>query len=63
MERLKAIPVVALTSSRETTDLTEFYRSGVNAYVVKPLGFSAFMKAVNQLGIFWAAVNEPPAES
>ena len=59
-EHLKMIPVVALTSSRETPDLIEFYRYGVNAYVVKPVDFSEFMTAVNQLGIFWAAVNEPP---
>src|SRR5271166_6152117 len=56
----KTIPVVALTSSRETPDLVEFYKHGVNAYVVKPVDFSEFMKAVKGLGIFWAAVNEPP---
>jgi len=59
-ERLKLIPVVILTSSRETPDLTDFYKHGVNAYVVKPVGFAEFMKAVQQLGIFWAVVNEPP---
>ena len=59
-ENLKTIPVVVLTSSRETPDLVEFYKHGVNAYVVKPVGFSEFMQAVKQLGIFWAAVNEPP---
>src|SRR3984893_5364225 len=59
-ERLKLIPVVVLTSSRETPDLTEFYKHGVNAYVVKPVDFSEFVQAVKQLGIFWAAVNEPP---
>ena len=57
---LKAIPVVVLTSSRETPDLIEFYKHGVNAYVVKPVDFSDFMKAVRRLGVFWAAVNEPP---
>jgi CheY-like chemotaxis protein len=59
-ENLKTIPVVVLTSSRETPDLIEFYKHGVNAYVVKPVDFSEFMKAVQQLGVFWAAVNEPP---
>jgi CheY-like chemotaxis protein len=59
-ERLKMIPVVVLTSSRETPDLIEFYKHGVNAYVVKPVGFAEFMKAVRELGIFWAVVNEPP---
>src|ERR1700704_683861 len=59
-ENLRNIPVVALTSSREAPDLTEFYRYSVNAYVVKPVRFDEFMKAVQQLGVFWAAVNEPP---
>ena len=61
-ENLKSIPVVALTSSRETTDLLEFYRHGVNAYVVKPVNFAEFMQAIKQLGDFWMSVNEPPPQ-
>ena len=59
-ENLKIIPVVALTSSRETPDLVEFYKYGVNAYVVKPVDFAEFMNVIKHLGIFWAAINEPP---
>jgi CheY-like chemotaxis protein len=58
--RLKTIPVVVLSSSRETPDLAECYQQGVNAYVVKPVDFKDFMQAVQQLGLFWAAINEPP---
>ncbi|MEY2562229.1 MAG: hypothetical protein QOH88_422 [Verrucomicrobiota bacterium] len=57
---LKTTPVVVLTSSREEPDLIESYKYGVNAYVVKPVDFSEFIKAVKRLGIFWAAINEPP---
>lgn len=57
---LQMIPVVILSSSREIPDLVECYKHGVNAYVVKPVDFGEFMKAVKQLGIFWAAINEPP---
>jgi CheY-like chemotaxis protein len=57
---LKTIPVVVLTSSRETPDLLEFYRHGVNAYVVKPVSYAEFTRAVQQLGVFWGTVNEPP---
>ena len=57
---LKTIPVVGLSSSREMPDLLEFYEHGVNAYVVKPVDFSDFMKAVKGIGLFWVAVNEPP---
>jgi CheY-like chemotaxis protein len=59
-EHLKMIPVVVLTSSREEPDLIESYQHGVNAYVVKPVDFSDFIRAVKRLGIFWAAINEPP---
>ena len=59
-ERHRTIPVVVLTSSREERDLVDSYRLGVNAYVVKPVGFQAFLDAVRELGAFWAVVNEPP---
>ena len=58
-KHLKIIPIVVLTSSRETPDLVGCYQHGVNAYVVKPVDFAEFMKAVKQLGIFWVAINEP----
>ena len=57
---LNTIPVVMLTSSREEQDLVRSYKLGANAYVVKPVDFSAFIDAVRQLGAFWAIVNEPP---
>lgn len=59
-ENLKLIPVVILTSSREERDMLKSYQLGVNAYVVKPVDFKEFMKAVEELGIFWALINEPP---
>lgn len=62
-EDTRAIPVVVLTSSREEPDLRECYRLGVNAYVVKPVDFQAFMNAVKDLGTFWAILNEPPPGS
>ena len=57
---LRSVPVVMLTSSREEGDLMQSYELGVNAYVVKPVGFGDFMNAVKQLGGFWALVNEAP---
>ncbi len=62
-EKLKTIPVIVLTSSREAPDLAECYEFGVNAYVVKPVDFQDFIKAVKELGVFWAAINEPPPYS
>ena len=62
-EKLKLTPVVILTSSREEKDRIEGYRLRVNAYVVKPIDFHEFVKAVRELGIFWAIINEPPPGS
>jgi CheY-like chemotaxis protein len=59
-QRLRYIPVVVLTSSREERDVIESYRLGVNAYVVKPVNFTEFITAVKELGAFWAIINEPP---
>lgn len=59
-ERLRYIPVVMLTSSREDQDIADCYRLGVNAYVVKPLDFLEFAQTVQGLGHFWACCNEPP---
>lgn len=60
---LKSIPVVMLTSSREEQDLIRSYELGVNAYVVKPVDFHEFVRAIADLGIFWAVLNEPPPGS
>lgn len=60
---LKMIPVVVMTSSREEQDLLNSYQLGVNAYVVKPVKFQAFVDAVEQVGAFWAVINEPPPGS
>ena len=62
-ERLKMIPVVVLTSSREEMDKIRSYKSGANAYVVKPMNFQLFVNAVRELGVFWAIINEPPPGS
>ena len=61
-EQMRLIPVVVLTSSRESRDLKECYRIGVNAYVVKPVRFLEFVEAVKQIGVFWALINESPLE-
>jgi two-component system response regulator len=55
--RTKAVPVVMLTSSRGERDIVESYRLGVNGYIVKPVDFEQFAKAVKQIGFYWLLVN------
>jgi CheY-like chemotaxis protein len=59
---MRNLPIVVLTSSRESCDLEKCYELGVNAYVVKPVLFTEFAYAVKKIGVFWALINEPPPE-
>jgi CheY-like chemotaxis protein len=68
LERIKAdpntktIPVVVLTSSKEHPDIEKCYRLGVNSYIVKPVEFQNFSKAVTELGLYWLLLNHPPVK-
>lgn len=59
-ERTKKIPVVVLTSSKEDPDIKTCYELGVNSYIVKPVDFDNFFKAVEDLGLYWLLLNQPP---
>lgn len=58
--RTRAIPVVVLTSSKEQRDVVESYKLGVNAYIQKPVDFDKFRGVIEQMGMFWLIVNQPP---
>lgn len=59
-ERTDTIPVVVLTSSAEDPDIQKCYKLGANSYIVKPVGFDNFVKAISDLGFYWLLLNQAP---
>lgn len=57
-ERTALLPVVVLTTSRETQDIQEAYQLGANSYIRKPVDFEKFLATVGQLGLYWLSLNE-----
>jgi CheY-like chemotaxis protein len=58
--RTKTVPVVVLTSSRESPDIQKCYGLGANSYIVKPVNFEGFAQAIKNLGYYWVLLNQSP---
>lgn len=59
-QRTRSLPVVVLTSSRESPDIAAAYRLGANSYIVKPVDFESFARAVSEVGLYWLLMSEQP---
>jgi CheY-like chemotaxis protein len=58
---LKRLPVVVLTSSRQSTDINQAYDLGVNSYLVKPVDFASLVEMVRAVDLYWLLLNEKPS--
>ena len=59
-EKLKRIPVVILTSSRDEGDRSLTYDNGANSYLVKPVSFEGFLEVVRTIHDYWLTLNVGP---
>jgi two-component system, response regulator len=59
--RARQVPVVVLTSSQEEADVARAYELGANSYIVKPVVFDGFVKAVTDAGLYWLLLNQAPS--
>lgn len=56
------VPIVVLSTSGQSADVQASYQQGVNAYIVKPVDFSAFSKVIKHIKIDWILSNEAPIQ-
>lgn len=60
--RTRLLPVVVLTTSKHEQDIISSYQLGCNSYVRKPVDFSKFLEATQQIGLYWLTLNEAPLQ-
>jgi CheY-like chemotaxis protein len=56
-DKLKRIPVIILTSSKEEGDRALSYDIGANSYLLKPISFDGFIEVVKKIDDYWFTLN------
>ena len=59
--KLRAIPIVVLTTSKSEEDVARAYNLGVNSYIIKPVRFAALVEVMEAIGKYWFEIVELPA--
>jgi CheY-like chemotaxis protein len=60
--KLRAIPVVVLTTSQDAGDVLQAYALHANCYITKPVDFLQFTEVVQTIAHFWFAVVTLPRQ-
>jgi CheY-like chemotaxis protein len=61
-DKLKLIPIVALTTSQNIDDIAACFKSGIAGYIIKPVDYKKFVKAVRIVDLYWM-LSHMPSES
>lgn len=62
-EILKHIPVIMLTTSCSSTDISQAYENHVNCYITKPVDAHSFLDVVSTIENFWMSIVKLPAKT
>ena len=55
-DKLKHIPVVILTTSRDEQDVLKSYNLHANCYISKPVELDQFIRVVKSIEDFWLGI-------
>ena len=58
-ERLKKIPVIVLTTSKEDRDVVDSFELSVAGYMIKPVDYKQFVEAMRTLHMYWSLSRLP----
>jgi len=61
-EKLKKIPIIVLTTSRDEQDKTESFQGNISGYIVKPVDYEKFVDTMKTINVYWTLSELPVGE-
>jgi len=58
-DKLKIIPVVVLTTSKEDEDKIDSFNLGVAGYMMKPVNYKDFVEVIRTIKMYWTLSESP----